>query len=199
MNIDFTKNYLLENDKIRLRPLAPEDIENLKHFAEQEPEIWKYSLMKIDGKESLQSYIQQAIENRKQGKEYAFVVYDKLKQQYAGSTRFYDIQSQNQSVQLGYTWYGKQFQGTYLNKNCKYLLLQWAFEQMNCLRVEFRADARNERSYRAMLSIGCVKEGIIRKHMNTGDGTRRSSLLLSILKEEWEAEVKEKLAKKIMA
>jgi RimJ/RimL family protein N-acetyltransferase len=199
MNIDFNTDYLLENDKVLLRPLLPEDITHLVQFAIQEPEIWKYSLMKIEGKESLENYIQQAVEHRRQGKEYPFVVYDKIKKQYAGSTRFYDIQIQNQSVQLGYTWYGKQFQGTYLNKNCKYLLLQWAFEQMGCLRVELRADARNERSYQAMLSIGCVKEGIIRGHMNTGDGTRRSSLLMSILKEEWEAEVKEKLGRKILA
>ena len=115
----------------------------------------------------------------------------------AGSTRFYDIQPQNNMLQLGYTWYGEKFRGTGLNKHCKYLLLQLAFEQLDMYRVEFRADARNERSIAAMKSIGCKPEGILRSHLWLEDGSRRDSIVLSILKDEWESSVKENLRKKL--
>jgi RimJ/RimL family protein N-acetyltransferase len=96
-------------------------------------------------------------------------------------------------LQLGYTWYGKAFWGTGLNKHCKYLLLQFAFEQLGVLRVEFRADNNNARSKAAMQSIGCKVEGILRSHAVTSTGVRRDSVVLSILKDEWTNGVKQNL------
>ena len=124
-------------------------------------------------------------------------MYDKQTNKYAGSTRFYDIQVQSHTLQLGYTWYGKDFRGTGLNKHCKFLLLQLAFEELGMERVEFRADARNERSIAAMKSIGCTVEGILRQNVPLRDGGRRDSIILSILKSEWEGGVKERLKGKL--
>ncbi|WP_232335693.1 GNAT family N-acetyltransferase [Mucilaginibacter arboris] len=98
---------------------------------------------------------------------------------------------------MGYTWYGKAFQGTGLNKHCKFLLLQFAFEKIGVERVEFRADNNNKRSIAAMQSIGCTVEGVLRSHAPTHDGKRRDSIILSILKDEWFGTVKEALAAKI--
>ncbi|MCU0440169.1 MAG: GNAT family N-acetyltransferase [Raineya sp.] len=193
MLLDFNETYILENEKIRLEPLQLSHLEHLKHFAIQEPEIWKYSLMQINGVESLQKYIQIALENKNSKKEYPFAVFDKVRNLYAGSTRFYDIQLENRMLQLGFTWYGKDFQGTYVNRNCKYLLLEFAFEQLNNERVEFRADYRNEKSIQAMIKIGCTKEGVLRNHADCADGTRRTSVVLSILKDEWYQSVKNHL------
>jgi len=193
MLLNFDENYILENEKVRLEPLELSHLEHLKHFAIQEPEIWKYSLMQINGVDSLQKYIQIALENRNSKKEYPFAVFDKIKNQYVGSTRFYDIQLENRMLQLGFTWYGKDFQGTYVNRNCKYLLLEFAFEQLNNERVEFRADYRNEKSIQAMIKIGCIKEGTMRNHADCADGTRRTSVILSILKNEWTDSVKNNL------
>ena len=190
----FEENVILENELVLLRPLQIEDFELLRPFVVNEPEIWKYSLVQIKKEADLQQYIQQAVDNRAQKKEYPFIVFDKKQQQFAGCTRFYDVQLAYQSVQLGYTWYGKDFQGTHVNKNCKLLLLTYAFETLGMERVEFRADFRNERSKQAMLSIGCVVEGVFRNHLPTIDGGRRDSILLSILKEEWLQGVKEKLS-----
>lgn len=192
-----TKDYVLENDIVQLRPLVMGDYDYLLHFALNEPTIWKYSLISVAGEDGLRNYIKAAIEAREKGTEYAFIVFDKRTKQYAGSTRFYDIQIQNKSVQLGYTWYGKDFQGTGLNKNCKLLLLQFAFEELGMERVEFRADNNNEKSKAAMKSIGCVEEGVLRSHVATFTGLRRNSVILSILKEEWEAGVKERLIEKL--
>src|ERR1700712_5733573 len=103
---DTSKNYTLEDDCVLLRPLLPGDHLNLLPFALNEPEIWKFSLVPVAGSENLQKYIDTAARGREEGKEYPFAVFDKRTQEYAGSTRFYDLQLANKTVQLGYTWYG---------------------------------------------------------------------------------------------
>lgn len=196
--MNFTADYILENDKVLLRPLQKEDFEYLVHFSREEPEIWKYSLFAANSEENMKAYIVDALQNREKLKEYPFIVFDKTRQKYAGCTRFYDIQNSQLTAQLGYTWYGKEFQGTGLNKNCKYLMLQFAFEKLNFERIEFRADNRNEKSINAMKNIGCTVEGILR---NTGFdqfNERRDSIVLSILKDEWHHRVKNLLSEKIL-
>ena len=194
---DFEKDYLLEDDYVLLRPLKEDDWQNLVYFAENEPEIWQYSLVPVAGEINLKAYIGAALEAKQDLKEYPFIVFDKRMQEYAGSTRFYDIQLVNNTLQLGYTWYGKNFQRTGLNRHCKYLLLQFAFETLGVERVEFRADANNAKSIAAMKAIGCKVEGILRNNVPMHTGKRRDSIILSILKEEWKNEVKLKLRKLI--
>ncbi len=190
-------SYILENETVLLRPLQTDDYVHLVPFVQTEPGIWKYSIVPVVGNEGLKNYINTALAQKAGGTEYPFIVFDKRTQQYAGSTRFYDIQPINKTLQLGYTWYGKNFQGTGLNKNCKLLLLSFAFEELGMERVEFRADNRNAKSIAAMKSIGCVEEGVLRSHAAIANNERRDSIVLSILKKEWEAGVKEKLVKKI--
>jgi RimJ/RimL family protein N-acetyltransferase len=195
---DFATNYILEDDSVRLQPLQKEDVEHLLEFSLNEPEIWKYSLVRANGKENLENYIQIAIKERENKKEFPFIVFDKKANKYAGSTRFYDINLEFKTLQLGYTWYGKNFQGTGLNKHCKYLLLEFAFETLGMERVEFRADNNNERSKAAMLSIGCKIDGVLRSNMPTFESEeRRDSIILSILKKEWFDNVKALLKSKI--
>ena len=185
---DPSQEYILEDDRVLLRPLRADDMELLLPFSLHEPEIWAFSLVTAAGEENLKKYIDTAQRSRADGREYPFIVFDKKTQRYAGSTRFYDIQPAFDTLQLGYTWYGKDFQGTGLNKHCKSLLLQFAFEKVGVVRVEFRADNNNKRSIAAMKSIGCVEEGVLRHHLPKIDGTgRRDSIILSILKEEWPA------------
>jgi RimJ/RimL family protein N-acetyltransferase len=72
-----------------------------------------------------------------------------------------------------------------VNTEAKYLLLHHAFERLGCIRVQFKADARNERSIRAIERLGAVREGVLRKHMILPDGTIRNSVFFSILDDEW--------------
>lgn len=195
--MDFERDYFLEDDCVLLRPFRVGDFKNLLYYAVNEPEIWTYSTGPVAGEEHFKTYIQQALEARLQHREYPFVVIDKRTQEYAGSTRFYDIQLNSRVVQLGYTWYGKKFQGSGLNKHCKYLLLQFAFEDLGMERVEFRADNGNEKSIAAMKSIGCTVEGVLRSNMPKHTGGRRDSIVLSILKHEWEQTVKSNLYSKL--
>jgi RimJ/RimL family protein N-acetyltransferase len=199
MALNFNKEaeYTLEDSSVLLRPLQLTDVPNLLAISVNEPETWDYSSKSAAGEEALKAYITEALAARDTGIEYPFIVYDKITHAYAGSTRFYDIQAKNDTLQLGYTWYGKDFRGTGLNKHCKFLLLQFAFETLEAERVEFRADNRNERSIAAMKSIGCTVEGVIRNHMPLSDGTRRDSIILSILKSEWYSTVKQNLAGKL--
>jgi RimJ/RimL family protein N-acetyltransferase len=188
------ENYVLEDDRVLLRPMQPEDKKYLLPISLKEPDTWKYSLVSAAGETGLQNYMNLAFEAKATGKEYPFIVFDKLNNEYAGSTRFYDINLPYKSLQLGYTWYGKKFRSTGLNKYCKYLLLKFAFERLGMERVEFRADNDNERSIAAMKSIGCKVEGVLRSNMPTRDeGIRRDSIVLSILKKEWFDEVKQNL------
>ncbi len=193
----FTENPVLENHRVLLRPITEDDYGHLLPFSLNEPEIWKYGLVTAAGEENLRNYISMALRNYQDKKEFPFIVYDKQAGRYAGSTRFYDIQQSWLTTQLGYTWYGKEFQRSGLNRHCKLLLLTYVFETWGLERCEFRADNNNAPSVAAMKAIGCVEEGILRNHMPTSAGGRRDSIILSILKQDWEGGVKERLLNKI--
>ncbi len=191
-------DYFLEDEAVLLRPLREDDLIHLLPFSLNEALLWTYSLVTAAGEDELKNYMQIALDARKEGKEYPFIVFDKKTDEYAGSTRFYDINIPFQTVQLGYTWYGKKFQGTGLNKHCKYLLLSFAFEKIGMERVEFRADNNNARSIAAMNSIGCKVDGVLRSSMPTRNAdVRRDSIVLSILKDEWFGGVKDMLRGKL--
>jgi RimJ/RimL family protein N-acetyltransferase len=196
MSLDiFQHQPVLENERVLLRAIKESDFESLLPFSLNEPDIWKYGLITAAGEENLRNYIADAVKNIEEKKEYVFIVFDKKANRYAGSTRFYDIQPAYLTAQLGYTWYGKEFQRTGLNRHCKLLLLTYVFEQWGLERLEFRAHAANIRSIEAMKAIGCVVEGILRSQMPTVNGSRRDSIVLSILKDEWFGEVKNLLQK----
>lgn len=192
MKLDFLQTIELENDKVLLRPLKISDLTHLLPFSLNEPELWQYSLLSGAGEQNLLSYIEIALSDRENKKSYPFLVIDKQSNQVAGSTRFYDYSDVHGTTQLGYTWYGKKYQGTGLNKNCKFLLLQYAFEFLELERVEFRADYNNKRSISAMKRIGCIEEGVLRSNCTSPNG-RRDSIVLSILKDEWFGTVKSNL------
>ena len=196
IHFDFNQDYILENEVALLRPLTLADFEHLKHWCVQ-TEIWKYSTLRCDSEEQMKNYITAAVTGREQEKEYPFVIIDKRTNTYAGCTRFYNIKLHQHNVSIGYTWYALEHQGTGLNKNCKYLLFNFAFQQ-GFERVEFEADNDNSRSIAAMKSIGCTQEGVLRSHMIRLDGSRRDTIVLSLLKAEWELTLKEKLKSKLL-
>ena len=110
----------------------------------------------------------------------------------AGATRYLNIAPAYHGLEIGGTWYGADFRRTMVNTECKYLLLQHAFETLGCIRVQFKTDLRNTRSQRAIERIGAKREGVLRNHMILPDGRYRDSVFYSILDSEW-FEVKKKL------
>jgi len=195
--LPFDSAIILENDRVKLSPLQKEHIADLKEYSISEPTLWQYSLVNAAGEKNMIKYIDLAISKRAKKDSYAFVVFDKKTQKIAGSTRFYDYKKTHSTVQLGYTWYGKSFWGTGLNTNCKFLMLSYTYEVLNLERVEFRADNNNARSIAAMKKLGCTQEGILRSNCAAGNGARRDSIILSILKEEWESSIKQNLEQRL--
>lgn len=197
MQINFKENYILENDIVRLRPLEISDFEYLLEYSSNEPELWKFNSGGANGEKNLKKYITNAIKQRDEEKEYPFIVFNKRKSRFVGSTRFYAFKPLNNTVDLGYTWYGKQTHGDGTNKNCKYLMLEFAFEKIGVERVGFAASNLNERSINAMKSIGCTVEGIFRNYCLDNYGNRIDAIFLSILKSEWFSNVKKDLEIKL--
>ena len=187
----------LKNDKVLLRPLELTDKEFLMDYSINEPEIWRFNSNGAEGVEKLEKYISNAISQRENEKEYPFIVFDKSSGKYLGSTRFYAIFLELKTIEIGYTWYGNKYQGTGINKNCKYLLLDFAFEKMEMERVAFAANNKNEKSINAMKSIGCTVEGVLRNSNIGALGERIDVIRLSILKDEWNDTVKANLIKQI--
>ncbi len=189
----FTDEIVLEDERVKLRSLQADDDLNLHFFSQYEPELWKYSIQSAAGEANLKQYISNALADRHANHSYSFIVYDKKLHEFAGCTRFYDIQNTHATLQLGYTWYGKKFQGTGLNQHCKYVMLAFVFDTLQFERVEARADILNEQSIAAMKKIGFITEGVLRNNALSANGYRRDSMVLSILKNEWINRVKEKL------
>lgn len=197
MQLHFSKEYILEDNFVRLSPLNEKHIPHLEMLS-RDANIWTYFLEKGQGGQDFDSYIKEAFRQHEAGKEYPFVVFDKRKEKYAGMTRLYEYSPLLRTIKLGHTWYGKDFRGTGVNKHCKYLLFEFVFEKFNLERVGFGAYASNAVSLAAMKSVGCKQEGVLRNLFPSLDGQGRTDCaLFSILKEEWLEEAKFALRNKL--
>ncbi|WP_411894934.1 GNAT family N-acetyltransferase [Winogradskyella sp. A2] len=175
---------ILENERVKLSLLDLSNYSYLIDIAEEENLIY-YSPSDISTPEKLRDYVEFAVNGYYNNSIIPFIVFDKLKNEFAGSTRFGFINHKNKVLHIGWTWIGKRFQCTGLNKNMKFLMLQFAFENMNFEKVEFRIDERNTKSRRAVEKIGATLEGVLRQDTVMKDGFRRSTCCYGILKEEW--------------
>ncbi len=184
MPFDFTQNLVLENSRVRLRPLEATDFEALKLVA-FDPELWKYTLTRADDTVSLAAYIAAAGQARLAGQRYPFVLIDRATGRLAGSTSYYSIDLDDQRLSIGYTWVGTEFQRTGLNRAAKHLLLCHAFDQLGCERVELETDSRNLKSQQAMRRMGATEEGTLRSHRLTQGNIRRDTVIFSIIRPEW--------------
>ncbi|WP_178988376.1 GNAT family N-acetyltransferase [Winogradskyella schleiferi] len=175
---------ILENKRVKLEPLNLNNYEFLESIA-QEKNLLAYSPSDISAPEKLKNYVQVAVEGLNYKVTVPFIIYDKQKQVYAGSTRFGLINWKNKVLHIGWTWIGHQFQGSGLNANMKFLMLQYAFETLEFEKVEFRIDERNHKSRKAIEKLGAKLEGILRQDVLMKDGFRRSTCCYGILRTEW--------------
>jgi RimJ/RimL family protein N-acetyltransferase len=150
----------------------------------------------VDSREKMRAFITELLELRQAGTDLPFTVVFRETGRAIGMSRYLNIEPANRTVEIGGTWYRPEYQRTRVNTECKFLLLRHAFETLDCIRVQFKADVRNERSQRALERIGAVKEGVLRDHMILPDGTVRSSAFFSILAGEWPG-VKAQLIRKL--
>jgi RimJ/RimL family protein N-acetyltransferase len=170
---------------IRLEPLSEKHIPDLT-IAGRDESIWQYMLYGIiNTEEGMRDWVRDMLNRQAQGTDLPFAVIHLDSRRAIGGTRFMDIRRQHRGVEIGGTWYATAYQRTAVNTECKYLLLRHAFEVWQCIRVQFKADLRNERSQRALERIGAIREGVLRNHMILRDGTIRHSIFYSILDSEW--------------
>lgn len=182
----FEEEIILSDMNVSLRPLDMVDLESLLFFVNHEPDLFRYSLQPMRNRNELQEYIRHALSQRSRKLEYPFLVQDLKSGRVAGSTRFYMIDRKNLSLAIGYSWIGKDFQGSGLNRFMKFLMLSYVFDNLGFERVEFRADEMNYRSIRSLLSIGAVHEGVLRNHMYRADGLRRNTVIMGMLKDDFQ-------------
>jgi RimJ/RimL family protein N-acetyltransferase len=170
---------------VRLEPLSEAHIPDLA-VAGSTNEIWEFMRYgKVTDEERMSDLVHTLLERQAQATDLPFAVIHLEAGRAIGMTRYMDIQPANRGLEIGGTWYGVPYQRTGVNTECKFLLLQHAFETLEMIRVQFKADLRNERSQRAIERIGAIKEGILRNHIILPDGVIRSSVYYSILDFEW--------------
>ena len=177
---------------VRLEPLSEAHVPDLAKVG-LEPEIWRFMRYgKVETEAHLGAWVRELLDLQAQGTDLPFAVIHQASGNAIGCTRYLHIDPPNRSLEIGGTWYGLEYQGTLVNIECKYLLIKYAFETLDCIRVWFKADARNLRSQRALERIGAVKEGVLRNHMILPDGFIRDSVVYSLVPDEW-PQVKQKL------
>ena len=175
---------VLENQIVKLIPLTIDNYTYLNEIA-AEDKLIQYSPSDISTPEKFRAYVAEALKGEKAGKTMPFIIYDKRSGSYAGCTRFGLIDPVNSVLHIGWTWIGKKFQGTGLNKEVKYLMLKYTFEVLEFHKIEFRVDERNLRSRKAVEKIGGKLEGTLRENVIMTDGFRRNTCCFGILKSEW--------------
>lgn len=188
----FTPHVSLIGAHVRLEPLSLAHAEGLLPHA-LEPEIWLYiPYGNINTLEKLQNMISGLLRKQETGSDLCYTVFHQASNQPIGMTRYISVDRGNYGVEIGGTWYGKDYRRSAVNTETKYLLLRHAFEVFACQRVQIQSDVRNERSQRAIERLGAVREGIMRKNKRMPDGHQRNSIMYSIIDDEWPA-IKTKL------
>jgi N-acetyltransferase len=174
----------LEGHGVRLEPLGYEHEEGLA-VAAADGRLWELWFTSVPHPEQTHSYISTGLAGQRDGHMLPWAVRDLESGAIVGSTRYHDIVTAIDRVEIGYTWYAKRCQRTHVNTSCKLLLLGHAFDTLGCKVVGLRTDNFNFASQRAIEALGAKKDGIIRHHQARRDGTVRDSVLYSILAGEW--------------
>jgi RimJ/RimL family protein N-acetyltransferase len=176
---------VLEGTVVRLEPLRKEHTAALTDVGIDE-DIWRHMPYgKILGEADMRHWVESVLARAAEGMDLPFAVVHLPSGRIAGATRYMEIRQEHRGLEIGGTWYGAEFRRTAVNTECKFLLLQHAFDVLGCVRVQFKTDARNERSQRALERIGARKEGTLRNHMILPGGIIRHSVYYSILDLEW--------------
>jgi len=176
---------VLEGESVILAPLKLDYLDDLwKAAAHDSLWLWTMDIIKI--KDDLQRYVETALSEFERKVSLPFVTIEKSSNTIIGSTRFGNIDMKNRKAEIGWTWINPRWQRTQVNTETKFLMLRHAFEIWQCVRVELKTDALNEKSRNAILRIGAKEEGILRRHLITDAGRFRDTVYFSIIDSEWQ-------------
>lgn len=180
----FKEEIVLENNRVKLVPFSKKYEGELRKIIIDEDISFTVNCKTT---EDVSRYVEKMLVKRQENVLYPFIILDKLTHEVAGSTSFGHIHPDNKRLEIGWTWYGRAFRGTGLNKACKFELLKFAFEQMRFRRVQLSADIDNIRSQKAILKLGTTREGLFRSNYINALGESRDDVYFSMVHTEWEA------------
>jgi RimJ/RimL family protein N-acetyltransferase len=174
----------LEGKKVKLIPLEKSHKIGLLKAA-TDGKLWEMWFTSVPSEKNIDNYIEHALIQKQNGAEFPFVVLDKKNGNIIGSTRYYNIQPEHRRLEIGYTWYAKKNQRTGINTECKYLMLKYAFDDLNCIAVQFLTNWHNLPSRKAIARLGAKQDGVLRNHRLNTDGSCRDTVVFSITGQEW--------------
>ncbi|HXP43321.1 MAG TPA: GNAT family protein [Candidatus Acidoferrales bacterium] len=176
----------LQGSVIRLEPIRREHAELFWQAAKDSlDDIFQWIPYRMKTSEDFGQLVEKALGEQARGESVVFATVERNSEKVIGSTRFMNIDRINRRVEIGSTWIAPAWQRTAVNSEAKYLMLRHAFEVWQCMRVELKTDALNQRSRSALLRIGAKEEGMLRKHLITWTGRVRDTVYFSILDTEW--------------
>ena len=175
---------ILGGEHVRLEPLSIDHLPGLIAIG-LDPAIWTWMPLRVQSADHMRDLFAAALAARDKGIEFPFVTVDRASGRPVGSSRYLAIALEHARIEIGWTWIVPAFQRSAVNTEAKLLMLGHAFEALGCQRVEFKTDAQNGPSRRALLGIGATFEGVFRKHMLVRGGERRDSAWYSITDDEW--------------
>ncbi len=173
----------LEGEIVALEPLTEENAEELWEAA-QAPEIWDW-LANLNQRDRFDRWLELTFEAARAGTEGPFLTRERASGMAIGSSRYLNVRPHDRVVEIGWTWLNPRAWRTGANVEAKLLMLGHAFETLECVRVEFKTDARNERSRAALAALPARFEGVLRNHMIVPDVGLRDSAYFSVIDEEW--------------
>lgn len=174
----------LESEKVLLRPLQHLDIASFSTLT-KDASLWKYFTMLLNHPDELLRWVEMALKEREEGKRIPFTIIEKATGAICGSTSLGSISYFDKRIEIGWSWLGRQYQGTGINFHAKFCLLSFVFDLLSFERVEIKTDNLNERAKQGLRKIGATEEGVLRSHMQMPMNRRRDSVYFSILKDEW--------------
>lgn len=182
----FVEPIVLSSRRVTLEPLAIEH-EAALCAAAADGELWHLWYTSVPAPDAVGDYIDKALAMRERLGAMPFVVHDNASGEIVGTTRFFNVEAAHRRLEIGHTWYARRVQRSAVNTETKLLLLTHAFETLGCIAVEFRTSTFNFASREAIARLGAKQDGILRNHMLLADGTRRDTVIFSILDSEWPA------------
>ncbi|GAA3581527.1 GNAT family protein [Snuella lapsa] len=179
----FSKELVIENDLVLLRPLRPSDIDTIETISFSK-ELGEFGA-RVKTNNDLLEYFDYCLSARANKVLYPFIILKKDDGKAVGITMFGNIDFYNKRLEIGWTWVAEKFQGTGINGICKRLLLDYCFNQLPLRRVEFKVDIKNIKSQKAIEKLGAIKEGLLRNYSIQSYGESTGTYVYSILNEEW--------------
>jgi N-acetyltransferase len=182
----FIEPVTLKGEHATLEPLGAKHEAALRDAA-ADGELWRLWYTSVAPPDQIGDYIARALDMRERLGAMPFAVRQNTTGDIVGCTRYFNVDAANRRLEIGHTWYSKRAQRTAVNTECKLLLLTHAFDVLGCIAVEFRTHWFNHASRVAIERLGAKQDGVLRNHQLLPDGSRRDTVVFSIIDGEWPA------------